>query len=95
MRGSVMKRKRATKVADDMRADYVFDYSTGIRGKYPRRVTTEATNIVVLEPDVARAFRSSAAVNDALRSLLQISETTRRLTTRSNAKSRKPRGKTS
>jgi hypothetical protein len=40
----------------------------------------EGANVAILEPDVAKAFRTSAAVNEALRSLLQISETARRLT---------------
>jgi len=39
----------------------------------------EGANVAVLEPDVAKVFRNSAAVNEALRSLLRISETTRRL----------------
>ena len=47
-------------------------------------VMSEGANLAVLEPDVAKVFRSSAAVNEALRSLLQISETTRRLTRRSS-----------
>jgi ribosome-binding protein aMBF1 (putative translation factor) len=47
--------------------------------------TGEGANVAVLEPDVAKVFRNSAAVNEALRSLLQISETTRRLTKRSSA----------
>ena len=54
---------------DDMRPEYQFDYSTAVRGKYYRRLLKEGANVVVLEPDVARAFRSSAAVNEALRSL--------------------------
>jgi len=74
----------------DMRPEYNFDYSTAVRGKYYRRLLKEGSNVVVLDPDVARAFRSSAAVNDALRSLLQVSEVTRRLTTRSSGR---PRGR--
>ena len=74
----------------EMRAEYDFDYSKAVRGKYYRRLIKEGANVVVLEPDVAKAFRSSAAVNDALRSLLKVSEVTRRLTTRS---SRPPRGR--
>ena len=72
-----------------MRPEYDFDYSTAIRGKYYRRLLKEGTNVVVLDPDVARSFRSSAAVNEALRSLLKMSEATRRLTTRSSGR---PRG---
>ncbi len=75
----------------EMRAEYDFDYSTAVRGKYYRRLIKEGANVVVLEPDVAKAFRSSAAVNDALRSLLKVSEVTRRLTTRSRRRPRRRR----
>ncbi len=71
---------------DDMRSQYNFDYSTAVRGKYYRRLLKEGANVVVLEPDVAKAFRSSAAVNEALRSLLKMSEATRRLTSRSSGR---------
>jgi hypothetical protein len=71
---------------DDMRAEYDFDYSTAVRGKYYRRLLKEGANVVVLEPDVAKAFRSSAAVNEALRSLLKMSEATRRLTSPSRGR---------
>jgi hypothetical protein len=71
---------------DDMRAEYDFDYSKAVRGKYYRRLLKEGANVVVLDPDVAKAFRSSAAVNEALRSLLQVSEATRRLTSRSSGR---------
>ena len=67
---------------DEMRCEYDFDYSTAVRGKYCRRLLEEGANVVVLDADIARAFRDSAAVNEALRSLLKISEVTRRLTTR-------------
>ena len=71
---------------DDMRAEYEFDYSKAVRGKYYRRLLKEGANVVVLDPDVAKAFRSSAAVNEALRSLLRVSEATRRLTSRSSGR---------
>ena len=66
-----------------MRPEYDFDYSKAVRGKYYRRIFKGGANVVVLEPDVAKAFRDSAAVNEALRSLLEVSESTRRLTTHS------------
>jgi hypothetical protein len=72
--------------SDDMRAEYDFDYSTAMRGKYYRRLLKEGANAVVLDPDVAKAFRSSAAVNEALRSLLRMSGATRRLTSRSGGR---------
>jgi uncharacterized DUF497 family protein len=43
------------------------------------RLLKEGASIVVLDPDGAKAFRTSAAVNEALRSLLTMSESTRRL----------------
>jgi hypothetical protein len=69
-----------------MRPEYDFDYSKAVRGKYYRRLLREGANVAVLEPDVARAFRTSAAVNEALRSLLRMSEAMRRLTFRSSGR---------
>lgn len=77
-----MKRK-SRKPNDELRAEYRFDYSQAVRGKYYRRLLKEGTNVVVLEPDIARAFQDSAAVNDALRALLSVARSSRRLTARS------------
>ncbi|CBK41564.1 conserved protein of unknown function [Nitrospira defluvii] len=85
---NVMKRKRQTR-SDVMRPEYTFDYTTAVRGKYYRQLLQEGANVAVLEPDVAKAFRDSAAVNAALRSLLEMSEATRRLTTRPKRASRR------
>ncbi|HJQ98583.1 MAG TPA: hypothetical protein VJ826_09720 [Candidatus Polarisedimenticolaceae bacterium] len=57
---------------DTMREEYVFDYSTGVRGKYYDRAIAERSNLVALDPDVAKVFRSSAEVNQGLRILLEI-----------------------
>ena len=86
----VMKPKGQTETSD-MRPEYDFEYSTAIRGKFYRRLMKEGSNVVVLEPDVAKAFCSSAAVNDALRSLLELSEATRRLAGRSSGRPRRRR----
>src|SRR5918999_4539273 len=43
----------------------------GVRGKYAERYA-KGTTVVVLEPDVAAAFPDAAAVNAALRALLDI-----------------------
>jgi hypothetical protein len=79
-------------LSDEIKPEYDFDYSTAVRGKYYRRVVKEGANVVVLEPDVARAFRSSAAVNEALRFLLEVSKSARRLTRRTRQRTRAPRG---
>jgi hypothetical protein len=49
-----------------MRAEY--EFSGGVRGKYARRYA-QGTNVVVLEPDVAKVFPNAEAVNRSLRSL--------------------------
>ncbi len=84
-------RAKSTARVGEMRAEYDFDYSRAVRGKYYRRLLKEGANVVVLDPDVAKAFRSSAAVNEALRSLLRMSEATRRLTSRSSGRARSAR----
>ena len=66
-----MKAKNST-ASDDMRREYHFDYSKAFRGRYYRRLLKEGANVVVLEPEVAKAFRDSAAVNEALRLLIQL-----------------------
>jgi hypothetical protein len=75
-----MKAKSTPPDADTIRPEYGFDYAKAVRGKYYRRLLKEGSNVVVLEADVARAFRASAAVNDALRSLLSLARETQRLT---------------
>ena len=52
---------------DEMRPDY--DLRGGVRGKYYERYR-QGTNVVLLEPDVARSFHDSATVNEALRRYL-------------------------
>ena len=55
--------------SDDMRAEY--DFSDAVQGRH-HRAYKEGTNIVLLEPDIARVFRDSASVNRALRLLMEI-----------------------
>ena len=63
-----MKTKGHESTKSQMRPEY--DFSGGVRGKYYRRYI-ESTNVVVLEPDVHKTFRNSAAVNEALRTLIR------------------------
>jgi hypothetical protein len=79
-------KNRSTNIAEDLRSEYNFDYSKAVRGKYFKRLLEEGANVVVLEPDVAKAFGNSAAVNDALRSLLDLTRSTQRLTRRSSGR---------
>jgi hypothetical protein len=77
---------KTKKVQDELRPEYDFDYSKAVRGKYHKRLTAEGANIVMLEPDLSRAFVDSAAVNGALRSLLDLTKTTQRLTKKSSGR---------
>jgi hypothetical protein len=52
---------------DEMREEY--DLRGGVRGKF-FAAYQKGTNVVLLEPDVAEAFRTSDAVNRALREYL-------------------------
>ena len=61
-----MKKSKAKPSSDEMRAHY--DFSKGVRDKYASRLAKTAT-VIVLEPDVAKHFRTSASVNSALRAL--------------------------
>jgi len=66
---SDMSTKKASKkpAADQMRDEY--DLRGGARGKFFAEYQ-QGTNLVLLEPDVAKAFRTSDAVNRALREYL-------------------------
>jgi len=90
MKGRNMK-PRSENDRDDLRPEYNFDYSKAVRGKYYKRLLEEGANVVVLEPDVARAFSDSSAVNEALRSLLNLTRSTQRLTKRSSGRGKSAR----
>ncbi len=65
-----MKRTRSAKVAaDELRPEYEFDYSKGRKNRFAAGGLP--TVAVVLEPDVARVFGSSAKVNRLLRSVIK------------------------
>ena len=74
------------RISDELRPEYNFDYSKAVRGKYYKLILEEGANVVMLEPDVAKAFVDSSAVNDALRSLLDLTKTTQRLTKKSGGR---------
>jgi hypothetical protein len=60
---------------DTMRPEY--DFSKGVRGKHAAKYA-EGTNVVVLEPDVAREFRTTEQVNETLRAVSSLSATEKR-----------------
>jgi hypothetical protein len=60
--------KKATNRAAGFEMRKEYDFSRGVRGKYARRYA-QGTNVVVLEPDVAKVFPNAETVNRSLRSL--------------------------
>ncbi len=56
---------------DDLEMKAEYDFSGGVRGKYAKRFA-RGTNIVVLDPDVAKVFKDSKEVNEILRTLTRI-----------------------
>jgi hypothetical protein len=67
----MMKKKSTSK--DELRPEYDLRklLKTGVRGKYVERYR-EGTNLVLLEPDVAKVFSNARAVNEALRLVIQL-----------------------
>ena len=69
--------KKAKKPAVGLRPEYKrSDFDALVRGKYVDR-PQESSNVVVLDPEVARMFPNGASVNDALRALAQIAKSRR------------------
>jgi hypothetical protein len=68
-----MNQEPETTDSDEMEPEY--DFSGGIRGKY-YEAYNQASNVVVLDADVAEIFRDSASVNEALRLLAKIAKAT-------------------
>ena len=70
-----MKKGTLAEAEDDLRPEY--DLKTllkgGIQGKYASRYR-KGTNLVLLAPDVARAFPTEEAVNEALRLVLRMAQ---------------------
>ncbi len=60
---------------DELRPEYDLSklLKEGVRGKYAERYKA-CTNLVLLAPDVAQAFPSEEAVNQALRLVIQLAK---------------------
>ena len=66
-------KKRTDKKSDELRSEYDLSHllKGGVRGKYAKRYHA-GTNLVLLDPDVRKAFRSERAVNEALRLVIEL-----------------------
>ena len=66
-------KKRKNNMNDDLRPEYDLRQllKGAVRGKYAKRYHA-GTNLVLLDPDVHKAFGNEKAVNDALRLVIEL-----------------------
>ena len=75
-----MKKESSSEPDDDLLPEYDFSsLSGGVRGKYYERYRA-GVNLALLEPELAKAFPTDAAVNEVLRRALRASKALRRPT---------------
>jgi len=80
---------RKDKTSDELRPEYKReDLGVGVRGKYFKDYS-KGTNLVLLSPDVAKVFSSEEAVNEALRSLINLAERSKGRTSHSTESAKK------
>lgn len=73
-----MKKTTERRNNNGLRPEYDFaSMRGGVRGKYYAQFK-KGTNVVLLEPDVAEAFPTEDAVNEALRGVLHTTRAVRR-----------------
>ena len=67
--------KKQTELNDELRPEYDLKslLKDGVRGKYATRYKA-GTNLVLLEPEVAKAFPNEKAVNEALKLVIKLAK---------------------
>ena len=77
--------------SDELRREYRReDLGKGVRGKF-LKAYREGTNLVLLRPEVAAAFPTEKAVNDALSTLIEVAEHSVGATRRSTGRGKQRR----
>lgn len=80
---------RKIKESDELRPEYKReDLGKGIRGKY-FEAYQKGTNLVLLSPGVAKVFSTEEAVNEALRSLINVAQKSISSSRRSTGRTKK------
>ena len=85
-----MKKRSTTKDDLDIPVLTREQLGRGVRGKYLKRFA-QGSNVVVLRPEIQKAFPTSEAVNDALASYLAFAREADSLTRRGTARKRTAR----
>ena len=67
--------KKQSRKKDELRPEYDMKslLKGGVRGKYAARYRA-GTNLVLLEPEVAKAFPNDKAVNEALKLVMKLKQ---------------------
>lgn len=65
-----MKKDKPNELCPEYRRE---DFGPGVRGKFAEAYRA-GTNVVLLSPEVAKAFPTEQAVNDALRALIEVAQ---------------------
>jgi len=82
---------KKAKESGELRPEYKReDLGKGVRGKYFESYQ-KGTNLVLINPDVAKVFATEAAVNEALRSLINVAQKSTGLTKHSTGRAKKLR----
>lgn len=72
-----MKKNTKQRPNGEIRPEYDFSsMKGGIRGKYYEQYR-KGSNVVLLDPDIAKAFPTEGAVNEALRGILSTAQSVR------------------
>ena len=80
---------KKARISEELRPEYKReDLGEGVRGKYFEDYS-KGTNLVLLSPEVAKVFPTAEAVNDALRSLINLAEKSTGRTGRSTGSPKK------
>ena len=66
-----MNHESKSEFDEEMHPEY--DFSKGVRGKH-YEAYQQGTNVVFLDPDVAKVFKDSTSVNHALRLLVRLAK---------------------
>jgi hypothetical protein len=68
-------KKKTNEINDELRPEYEMKslLKGGVRGKYAKKYRA-GTNLVLLDPDVAKAFPSEKAVNETLRLVMKLNK---------------------
>jgi hypothetical protein len=75
-----MKRKSKNEMRDELRPEYDLGplLKNGIQGKYAKRCRNEGTNVILLDPEVAKEFPTASEVNEALRLVIRLTRLSKR-----------------